>query len=182
VILETISTADSSLERPTLRAARVPQASDGANGASPRRIPAFPQIGRSCPCCAARYAPRSSLLNTARERAILSAARRAPFAPGGRAAAPVRAHPDVAGFAPHDHLARAMPRRIEKLLLVATLVAASAAIAPAVRPLPVETRVVPPLADPAVVPGVARCTSDGACTVTDDAGTRPGPRVTVTGP
>lgn len=45
------------------------------------------------------------------------------------------------------------------------------AAAPA-RPPSVATRVVAPLADPAVVPGIARCTSDGACTVTDEAGTR----------
>jgi hypothetical protein len=36
----------------------------------------------------------------------------------------------------------------------------------------VETHVVAPLPDPAMVPGVGRCTSDGACTVTDAAGTR----------
>jgi hypothetical protein len=35
-----------------------------------------------------------------------------------------------------------------------------------------DIRVVPPLADPSLVPGVARCTSDGACTVTDASGTR----------
>ncbi len=37
---------------------------------------------------------------------------------------------------------------------------------------PVVGGVVAPLADPAVVPGVGRCTSDGICVVTDDAGTR----------
>ncbi len=37
-----------------------------------------------------------------------------------------------------------------------------------------ETRVVPPLADAALVPGVARCTSDGVATVTDERGTRRG--------
>ena len=37
----------------------------------------------------------------------------------------------------------------------------------------VGTPVVAPLADPSVVPGIGRCTSDGACTVTDAAGTRP---------
>lgn len=31
--------------------------------------------------------------------------------------------------------------------------------------------IVPPLADPAVAPGVGRCTSDGACTVTGEDGT-----------
>lgn len=35
-----------------------------------------------------------------------------------------------------------------------------------------EARVVPPLADPAVEPGIGRCTSDGACLVTDARGTR----------
>lgn len=37
----------------------------------------------------------------------------------------------------------------------------------------VGTPVVAPLADPSVVPGIGRCTSDGACTVTDTTGTRP---------
>jgi hypothetical protein len=37
---------------------------------------------------------------------------------------------------------------------------------------PIETRIVAPLADPAAVPGIGRCTSDGVCTVTDAAGTR----------
>lgn len=44
---------------------------------------------------------------------------------------------------------------------------------PAPRPA-VEAGVVPPLADPALVPGIARCTSDRACLVTDASGTRPG--------
>jgi hypothetical protein len=56
-------------------------------------------------------------------------------------------------------------------LIVLVMVAAS----PAPRSLAlVETRVVAPLADPALAPGIGRCTSDGACTVTDAAGTRPG--------
>jgi len=37
-----------------------------------------------------------------------------------------------------------------------------------------ETRVVPPLADAALIPGVTRCTSDGVATVTDEFGTRRG--------
>lgn len=37
-----------------------------------------------------------------------------------------------------------------------------------------DGRIVPPLADPALVPGVARCTSDLVCTVTDALGSRPG--------
>lgn len=36
----------------------------------------------------------------------------------------------------------------------------------------VETRIVAPLADPALEAGVARCMSDGACVVTDARGTR----------
>lgn len=51
----------------------------------------------------------------------------------------------------------------------------AASHAPTGRPVaahPGDTRVVAPLADPAVVPGVGRCTSDGACTVTDAHGTR----------
>jgi hypothetical protein len=73
-----------------------------------------------------------------------------------------------------------MRRRIRKPLLVATLVAASLAIAASERPLqrlPVQIRVVAPLADPAVVPGVARCTSDGPCTVTDASGTHRTPQI-----
>ena len=41
----------------------------------------------------------------------------------------------------------------------------------------VGTQVVPPIADPSAVPGIGRCTSDGACTVTDAAGTRPATRL-----
>jgi len=55
-------------------------------------------------------------------------------------------------------------------LIAVGMVAASHA-APRM-PRVAETAVVAPLADPAVVPGVGRCTSDGACTVTDEAGTR----------
>jgi hypothetical protein len=50
---------------------------------------------------------------------------------------------------------------------------------PTAVPEPPEGRVIPPLADPAAVPGIARCTSDGACTVTDASGTRPGSAFTV---
>jgi hypothetical protein len=75
-----------------------------------------------------------------------------------------------------------MRRRIRKPFLAAALVGASALIGASERPLhrlPVETRVVPPLADPAIVPGVTRCTSDGRCTVADESGTRRGVRITV---
>jgi hypothetical protein len=68
-----------------------------------------------------------------------------------------------------------MRRRIRKPLLAAALVAASVVIAASGRPLhrlSVQTRVVAPIADPALAPGVARCTSDGRCTVTDESGTR----------
>jgi hypothetical protein len=67
-----------------------------------------------------------------------------------------------------------MQGRVRKLLVCAAAVAAAASVA-AQRPLhrlSTEVRVVPPLADPALVPGVGRCTSDGRCTVTDEAGTR----------
>jgi hypothetical protein len=62
------------------------------------------------------------------------------------------------------------------LLAVAAAVGAGASSAAphALRRLPVETRIVAPLADPALVPGVSSCTSDGVCSVTDEAGTRPG--------
>jgi hypothetical protein len=70
-----------------------------------------------------------------------------------------------------------MRATIRKLGLTTVLLGASAAVAVGQRP-PVraagEARVVPPLADPRLVPGIARCTSDGRCTVTDEAGTRPG--------
>jgi hypothetical protein len=67
----------------------------------------------------------------------------------------------------------------KKILLIATvLAAASVAAASAagreLRLLPAELRIVAPLADRALEPGVARCTSDGRCTVTDAEGTRPG--------
>jgi len=70
-----------------------------------------------------------------------------------------------------------MRRRIVKFVFLA---AAGAAVASGVAPsgslagLASETRVVPPLADPALVPGVARCTSDGVCTVADERGTHRG--------
>jgi hypothetical protein len=73
-----------------------------------------------------------------------------------------------------------MSRRCRKLLLAAGFVVASATIALGEQPLRrtlLETRVVPPLADPRLVPGVGRCTSDGVCTVTDAAGTRSGSRL-----
>jgi len=42
------------------------------------------------------------------------------------------------------------------------------------RPPAGDLSIVPPLADPALVPGIARCTSDRACTVTAAGRTRPG--------
>jgi hypothetical protein len=70
-----------------------------------------------------------------------------------------------------------MRRTTHRLALTAALLGASAVVAASQRPLtraPTETRVVPPLADPAIVPGVGRCTSDGRCSVTDERGTRRG--------
>lgn len=70
-----------------------------------------------------------------------------------------------------------MRRRIVKFVFLA---AAGAAVASGVAPhvrlagLASETRVVPPLADPALVPGVAHCTSDGVCMVADEHGTHRG--------
>jgi hypothetical protein len=71
-----------------------------------------------------------------------------------------------------------MARRSRKLLLALALAATSAGLASSepLRPLPVRTPVVPALADPAVLPGIARCTSDGRCVVTDRDGTRRGSR------
>ena len=60
-----------------------------------------------------------------------------------------------------------------RLATLTTLLLLAAAAPGAHRALG-EERVVAPLADPTVVPGVARCTSDGACTVTDESGTRSG--------
>jgi hypothetical protein len=60
-----------------------------------------------------------------------------------------------------------------RITLLMTLVSLAVAAPGARRALGVE-RVVAPLADPTVVPGVARCTSDGECTVTDESGTRSG--------
>jgi hypothetical protein len=77
---------------------------------------------------------------------------------------------------------RPVPRRILETLAAAAILAASAALAAAERPLQpssTETRVVPALADPGLVPGVGRCTSDGRCTVTDGGGTRVGSRLSV---
>ena len=63
------------------------------------------------------------------------------------------------------------------LVLAAAL--AALPVAAAIARATGETRVVPALAQPGIVPGVARCTSDGPCVVTDEDGrTRPGPRVT----
>jgi hypothetical protein len=56
--------------------------------------------------------------------------------------------------------------------LAVLLAAATSAALPHARTAG-EPRVVAPLADPRAVPGVGRCTSDGVCTVTDAAGTRP---------
>lgn len=64
--------------------------------------------------------------------------------------------------------------------LAVTAIALSLAAAPVPRAPPSSTRVVPALADPALVPGIARCTSDGACTVTDSTGTRPGTPLALT--
>jgi hypothetical protein len=58
-----------------------------------------------------------------------------------------------------------------RLATLAALLAVAAGAPPRAR-WTGETRVVPPLADPRAVPGVARCTSDRACTVTDGGGTR----------
>ncbi len=77
-----------------------------------------------------------------------------------------------------------MRRRIVKLVFLGVVgVAAAAGSAAGSHPLlrlASETRIVPPLADPALVPGVARCTSDGHCTVTDERGTHPGTMLVVT--
>jgi hypothetical protein len=66
---------------------------------------------------------------------------------------------------------RGTVKRVVGAALAVSAALASAAYRGAPRAVP-ETHVVPPLADPALVPGVARCTSDGACTVTDAGGTR----------
>jgi hypothetical protein len=84
--------------------------------------------------------------------------------------------PHLARDGRRAQLRAAMTRRRVKLVLGAALAATAAAggasyRAPARRPVP-ESRVVAPLADPALVPGVARCTSDGICFVTDASGTR----------
>jgi hypothetical protein len=68
-----------------------------------------------------------------------------------------------------------MQRLAVKVTIGAALAAAVAVVGAAHgRPVsrPPELRVVAPLADPALAPGVARCTSDGLCTVTDASGTR----------
>jgi hypothetical protein len=75
-----------------------------------------------------------------------------------------------------------MRRQLKRLLLLGTAVAATALAAAAEKRPPHRTpseatRVVPPLADPSLVPGVSRCTSDGVCRVTDAHGTRPGTRL-----
>jgi hypothetical protein len=68
-----------------------------------------------------------------------------------------------------------MDRPTAKLLvLVAATAGAAFAAGHPLRRLPTEIRIVAPLADPALAPGIGRCTSDGACTVTDERGTRRG--------
>ncbi len=59
--------------------------------------------------------------------------------------------------------------RLASLIAVMTI-----AVAPAPAPLVGAGRApaAAPLAASPAVPGVGRCTSDGACTVTDEAGTR----------
>jgi hypothetical protein len=75
-----------------------------------------------------------------------------------------------------------MRRTARKLAVIVALLGASAGLATAQRAHrppsdPASgTRIVAPLADPAVVPGVGRCTSDGRCTVTDAGEMRPGSR------
>ena len=64
--------------------------------------------------------------------------------------------------------------RATALSTLLLLAAAAPAAHDGLRPRAGEPRVVPPLADPALVPGVARCTSDRACSVTDADGTRQG--------
>jgi hypothetical protein len=67
-------------------------------------------------------------------------------------------------------------RRLAARTVIGAALAAAVGVGGAAYDRPVrrapETRVVPPLADPALAPGVAGCTSDGACTVTDASGTR----------
>jgi hypothetical protein len=70
-----------------------------------------------------------------------------------------------------------MRRHLRKLFAGVAVAAAAALGAAGERPmlrLSTELRVAPPIADPALVPGIARCTSDGRCTVTDAGGTRAG--------
>ncbi len=69
-----------------------------------------------------------------------------------------------------------MRRRIVKFVFLAAAAAVASGVAPhgSLAGLASETRVVPPLADPALVPGVARCTSDGVCMVADERGTHRG--------
>jgi hypothetical protein len=59
--------------------------------------------------------------------------------------------------------------RLAAALALFVAAAAPAPRAPAVSP---STRVSTGLADPALEPGIGRCTSDGVCTVTDSSGTR----------
>jgi hypothetical protein len=75
-----------------------------------------------------------------------------------------------------------MRRRMGKLLLCGAAALAASLTVAAQRPslrTPTEHRVVAPLADPALAPGVARCTSDGVCIVTDDGGTHAGTPLTI---
>jgi hypothetical protein len=74
-----------------------------------------------------------------------------------------------------------MRRRMGKLLLCGAAALAASLTAATQRPTlrtATEPRIVAPLADPALAPGVARCTSDRVCIVTDDGGTRAGTPLT----
>jgi hypothetical protein len=75
-----------------------------------------------------------------------------------------------------------MRRHLGKLFVGMTVAALAALSTAGERPilrLSTALRVVPPIADPTLVSGIARCTSDGRCTVTDAGGTRPGTRLVV---
>ena len=64
---------------------------------------------------------------------------------------------------------------MSRLVALASLLVLSPGNAPGPARSPsAEAHVVPPLADPALAPGIARCTSDRACLVTDERGTRRG--------
>ncbi len=69
-------------------------------------------------------------------------------------------------------------RRAGRLALALLLVSGVSGEALRLRAAPPRTRITAPLVDRAATPGVGRCTSDGACTVTDGAGrTRPASRL-----